>query len=54
VLWQDRHWLPLTVPTEQTRDFAISVWMRGAAPRARGTLEDSFEVVAATGEIKKQ
>ncbi len=54
VQWQDRHWVPLSVPPEQTRDFAISVWMRGAAPRARGTLKDSFEVVAAAGEIKKQ
>jgi hypothetical protein len=54
VLWQDRHWVSLSVPPEQTRDFATSVWMRGAAPRARGTLKDSFEVVAASGEIKKQ
>jgi len=54
VLWQDRHWVPLSVPPKQTRDFSTAVWMRGAAPRARGTLEDSFEVVAATGEIKKQ
>lgn len=54
VQWQDRHWLPLSVPPKQTRDFSTAVWMRGAAPRARGTLKDSFEVVAATGEIKKQ
>jgi hypothetical protein len=54
VLWQDRHWVPLSVPPEQTRDFSISVWMRGAAPRARGALKDSFEVVAASGEITKQ
>jgi hypothetical protein len=54
VLWQDRHWVPLSVPTGQTRDFSIAVWMRGAAPRSRGTLKDSFEVVAASGEIKKQ
>jgi hypothetical protein len=53
VLWQDRHWVPISVPPEQTRDFASSVWMRGAAPRARGTLKDSFEVVAASGEINK-
>jgi hypothetical protein len=54
VLWQDRHWMPLSVPPAQTRDFSISVWMRGAAPRARGTLKDSFEVVAASGEIKNR
>ena len=54
VLWQDRHWLPLSVPSGQNRDFSISIWMRGAAPRPRGTLKDSFEVVAASGEIKKE
>jgi hypothetical protein len=54
VLWQDRHWLPLSVPPEQTREFSASVWMHGAAPRPRGTLKDSFEIVAASGEIKKQ
>lgn len=54
VQWQDRHWMPVSVPPGQTRDFATSVWMRGAAPRARGTLKDSFEVVAASGEPKKQ
>lgn len=54
VLWQDRHWVQLSVPPEQARDFSSSVWMRGAAPRPRGTLKDSFEVVAASGEINKQ
>lgn len=54
VLWQDRQWVPVSVPPGQTRDFSTSVWMRGAAPRARGTLKDSFEVVAASGEIRKQ
>lgn len=53
VLWQDRHWMPLSVPPAQTREFSTSVWMRGAAPRPRGKLVDSFEVVAASGEIKK-
>lgn len=54
VQWQDRHWVPVSVPPKQTRDFSTSVWMRGAAPRARGTLQDSFEIVAASGEIKEQ
>jgi hypothetical protein len=54
VLWQDRHWVPLSVPPKQTREFSIAVWMRGAAPGARGTLKDSFEVVAVAGEIIKQ
>jgi hypothetical protein len=51
VLWQDRHWLSLSIPPAQTQDFSISVWMRGAAPRARGAIKDSFEVVAASGEL---
>ena len=50
VLWQDRHWMPLTVPPEQARDFSISIWMRGSAPRPRGKVQDSFELVAAMGE----
>ena len=54
VVWQDRQWVPLSVPSGQTRDFSISVWMRGAAPRPRGTPKDTFEVVAASGEIKKR
>ena len=54
VLWQDKQWVPVSVPSEQTRDFSTLVWMHGAAPRSRGTLKDSFEIVAASGEIKKQ
>jgi hypothetical protein len=51
VLWQDRHWISIAVPPGQARDFSSSVWMRGAAPRPRGTIKDSFTVVAASGEI---
>lgn len=54
VLWQDRHWVPLSVPSQETRDFSVSVWMHGAAPRSRGTLKDSFEIVAASGEIPRK
>lgn len=54
VLWQDKQWVPLSVPPEQTRDFSTSVWMHGEAPRARGTLKDSFEIVAASGEIPRK
>lgn len=53
VLWQDKQWVSVSVPPEQTRDFSTSVWMRGAAPRARGKVKDSFEVVAVSGESKK-
>jgi hypothetical protein len=52
VLWQDRHWIPITIPPGEAREFSSSVWMRGAALlRVRGTVKDSFEVVAASGEI---
>jgi len=53
VLWQDRHWVSIAVPPGETREFSSQVWMRGAAPRARGTVHDSFEVVAASGEVAK-
>jgi hypothetical protein len=51
VVWQDRHWISIVVPPGEARDFSSQVWMRGAAPRIRGTLKDSFEVTAASGEI---
>lgn len=51
VLWQDRHWMSVSIPPQQARDFSNSVWMRGAAPGGRGTHQDSFEVVAAAGEL---
>jgi hypothetical protein len=47
--WQDRHWVTVTVPPREARDFATSIWMRGAAPRPRGKTQDTFEIVAATG-----
>jgi len=53
VLWQDRHWMQISVPAGEAREFSTSVWMRGSAPRPRGTPEDSVEVVAATGESAK-
>ena len=51
VQWQDRHWMSVSIPPQQARDFSNSVWMRGAAPGVRGTHQDSFEVVAAAGEL---
>ncbi|HJY36607.1 MAG TPA: hypothetical protein VJ299_04030 [Steroidobacteraceae bacterium] len=49
-LWQDDHWIAIVVPARQTRDFVDSIWMHGNAPRARGTLQDTFELIGATGE----
>lgn len=50
ILWQDQHWVAVTIPPGEAREFASSIWVRGAAPRARGTTHDTFEVVAASGE----
>ncbi|HEX7115887.1 MAG TPA: hypothetical protein VF193_12210 [Steroidobacter sp.] len=49
IVWQDRHWISISVPAGESREFATSVWMHGSAPRLRGTPQDEFEVVAATG-----
>ena len=51
VLWQDKHWISIAIPPGEAREFSSQVWMRGAAPRERGTVKDTFEVVAASGEI---
>lgn len=49
-LWQDDHWIAVGVPAGQARDFVEVIWMHGNAPRARGTVQDTFELIAATGE----
>jgi hypothetical protein len=49
-LWQDDHWIAVTVPAGQARDFVEAIWMHGNAPRARGTVQDTFELIAAAGE----
>ncbi|HKU15780.1 MAG TPA: hypothetical protein VJQ52_15390 [Steroidobacteraceae bacterium] len=49
-LWQDDHWIAIAVPPREARDFVDSIWMHGNAPRARGTVQDSFELIAAAGD----
>jgi hypothetical protein len=49
-LWHDDHWIAIAVPSGQSRDFVEAIWMHGNAPRARGTVQDIFELIAATGE----
>ncbi len=49
-LWQDEHWIAIAVPAGQSRDFVEAIWMHGNAPRPRGTVQDAFELIAATGE----
>lgn len=51
-LWQDDHWIAIAVPARQARDFVDSIWMHGHAPRARGTVQDVFELIAATGDVE--
>jgi len=50
ILWQEQHWVPVSIPPQQVREFASSIWVRGTAPRARGSIQDSYEVIAASGE----
>ena len=49
-LWQSRQWVELLLEPGERREFASSFWTRGDVPRARGTVEDHFEVVAADGQ----
>jgi hypothetical protein len=49
--WRGRHWVELSVPPNQERQFAVSIWARGDAPRSLGTVHDEFEIVAANGEL---
>jgi hypothetical protein len=49
VLWRNRHWLQVTVPPQQQREFGVSIWARGDAPQATGTTQDEFTIVAANG-----
>jgi hypothetical protein len=51
-LWQDDHWIAIAVPAQQSRDFVEPIWMHGNAPRARGTVQDTFEVIAAAGDAE--
>ena len=49
-LWEDQHWMPLTVPAGESRDFATVIWAHNSIPRAHGTVRDEIVVVAATGQ----
>ncbi len=53
VLWQTRQWVELSVPPQERRDFAVSIWARGEAPRAVGTTQDEFKIIAASGQPVK-
>lgn len=50
VLWRGRQSVELSVPPNESREFAVSIWARGDAPRPVGTVRDDFTIVAANGE----
>jgi hypothetical protein len=50
VLWQSRQWVELMLEPGESREFASSFWTRGDVPRARGTVQDQIELVAADGQ----
>jgi hypothetical protein len=49
-LWQDERWISIVVPPRQSQDFVDVIWMHGDALRTRGTVQDTFELIAAAGE----
>lgn len=49
LLWQTRQWIDLFVPPQEERNIATTIWARGDAPRAVGTVRDEFKLVAASG-----
>ena len=49
VIWEDQHWIRWAVPPGEAREFVETIWAHTPVPRARGTIKDEFEVIAATG-----
>jgi hypothetical protein len=49
VIWDDQHWIRWSVPPGETREFVETIWAHTAVPRARGTIKDEFELIAANG-----
>lgn len=45
VRWRTRHWVEVTVPPQETRDFEVAIWARGEGPRQLSTLRDRKSVV---------
>lgn len=50
LFWQTRQWIDLSVPPEEERNIAVSIWARGDAPRAIGEARDEFKIVTASGQ----
>jgi hypothetical protein len=54
VVWQDQHWIALSVPPNSARDFESSFYARTPVSRVRGTIKDEFKLIAATGQPDEQ
>ena len=49
VIWQDQHWMSISVPPNSQRDFANTFYARTPITRQRGALKDEFRLVSASG-----
>jgi hypothetical protein len=49
-LWQSRQWVELALAPGESREFVSPFWTRGDVPRARGTVRDDIQIVAADGQ----
>jgi hypothetical protein len=49
VIWDDQHWIRWSVPPGERREFDETIWAHTAVPRARGTIKDEFQLIAANG-----
>ena len=49
VIWQDQHWMSISVPPGSRRDFANTFYARTPITRQRGTLRDEFKLVSVSG-----
>ncbi len=49
-LWQSRQWVELALAPGESREFISPFWTRGDVPRARGTVQDDIQIVAADGQ----
>lgn len=53
IIFQDQHWIPLTVPSGESREFATAIWAHSPVPRARGTIKDEISIAAASGSSNR-
>lgn len=49
LIWSNEQWFAFTLVPGEAREIAATFWARGVVPHERGTIQDSFEIVSATG-----